>query len=546
MVKPQTLEITHFDGRLTRKLNGNLNSGLAKFTTSFGYDPFSKPENLTWFEQPTSIASGVVTDLILAAKTHSENGLTYVYAVGNAGKVYRIQPNTFTNPNLDSVLGVVTLTGNSPTFDSGAAMEFYGTPEKLYVSNDNQINVLPSIASGFAAGDTKVGTTGYATTYHPLKQQFGKLLFGNGNTIGAINTTGTITSSIIGTGQGNLYSEINPPLPVTNTVRDLDATMDGNYLLITASTVPNESIDILLNDNTSASGGDGYLYRYNGTDAGITSFNTIPSYAITALQTYLQSNLFFSNDSFGAALSDGTQKLLTLPGNKAPLPNATLVNGNFVCWISPEMTPAGGMSGSMYYFGSLDQENTPGLYRVLRYTSPLANGFVYQTPTNLLTNNKYSTINASRSSIVTIGYGKHYFSTFETSNSVSNSYKFLRFLITSSGTGTPQLGVYETQTQLFSKRITVKQLRVYTEPTVASNGFQIDCIGSDGSIITNGTFTYTYAAGTDVTLLQGALERIDFNPSMNDTFALGIRITNTGGVNMTIKKIEIDWSESGK
>ncbi len=125
-------------------------------------------------------------------------------------------------------------------------------------------------------------------------------------------------------------------------------------------------------------------------------------------------------------------------------------------------------------------------------------------------------------------------------------YFLYRFLITSSGTGTPQLGVYETQTQLFSKRITVKQIRVYTEPTATGNGFQVDCIGSDGTIITNGTSTYTFAAGSDPTLLQGALERIDFNPKMGSTYALGLRITNTGTTNMTIKKIEVDWMPSGK
>ena len=46
----ETIEITNFQGRLTRILNGELNSGFAKFTTSFGYDPFSKPMNLTWAE----------------------------------------------------------------------------------------------------------------------------------------------------------------------------------------------------------------------------------------------------------------------------------------------------------------------------------------------------------------------------------------------------------------------------------------------------------------------------------------------------------------
>ncbi len=84
------------------------------------------------------------------------------------------------------------------------------------------------------------------------------------------------------------------------------------------------------------------------------------------------------------------------------------------------------------------------------------------------------------------------------------------------------------------------------EPAVSGNGFQLDLIGSDGKVITNGTSTFTYALGTDPTFNQGALERYDFNPAMKDTYALGVRITNTGTTNMTINKVEIDYIQSGK
>jgi hypothetical protein len=123
---------------------------------------------------------------------------------------------------------------------------------------------------------------------------------------------------------------------------------------------------------------------------------------------------------------------------------------------------------------------------------------------------------------------------------------FYGFTLNPSGTVAPQLGVYETQNQLFSKKIGLAQIRVYTEPTVAGNGFQIDVIGGDGNVIDNGTFNYSFVAGSDQTQMQGALERINFNPNINTLFSLGIRLTNTGTTNMTIKKIEIDYSEEGK
>lgn len=560
----ETIEITDFSGRLTRKLNGNLNSGFAKFSASSGYDPFSKPGNLTWMESPVDITGNgpsSIVGLMLAAKPRFENGLQQIYAVTSLGSVkgnlYKLQPiaaGSPNNPNLNtaSLIGVVG--ANSPNFTRGASMEFYNAPtsvisgfggyQRIYVGSDSQINSVGLDGST----DIMVGSGAYATSvYRPLKKFVGKLLFGNGNTIGAISAnTGTVTSSIIGTGQGDLYSELDPPLPVNQTVHDLDISIDGNYALITASGIQNEQILAAPNpaDAQNAVSSDGNLYGWNGTDGAVTTGTQIPSYAVTALQTYLQSNTFFSDDAFGSSMSNGSQKLFTLVNNKSPLPNATAVNGTFLTWVVPEY--AGGVIfASMYYYGSLDQENPPGLWRVFRISSTLTGGFFSQIPLNILVSNSYFGANSNKSGISKVGYGKHYFSTYE-QNSTTDSYKLYQFLVTPSGTGTPLAGVYETQTQLFPKRITVKQVRIYTEPTASGNGFQLSLMGSDGNQITNGSFTYSYAAGTDVTQLQGSLERIDWNPKMGDTYAIGVNILNIGSVNMTIKKIEIDWSYSGK
>lgn len=555
----ETIEITNFGGRLTRKLNGELNSGYAKFNTSFGYDPFSKPDNLTWFETPVDI-TGPITGLVLDAETKSNtsgDGQAFVYTIDTAGKLIKIQPNLIGTPNLDSVVGIGSVTSGSPSYQYGASLEIAGSGPKAWIASDQQINR----ANLDGSSDTVVANAAnLVNTYHPLRQFLagnlqgsGQLIVGNGNTVATIDlNTNTVTSSIIGTGQlsggGNpIFSALNPALSSTQYVHDLDLSPDGNNLLITASNLNNEAITVALSDYPATSGSSGYLHGWNGADNSITTTMSIPSYAVTALQTYLDRNMFFSNDSFGASLNDGSQKKLTLINNKSPLPNATTVNGNFVSWANPETSPDGTtINASMYYFGGLDQENPPGLYRLFRMASQLASGFIYQVPVNILTNNKYSAVNSGRTAVSAVGYGKHYFSTWEMNAGTPTSYKLYRFLVTSSGTGTPQLGVYETQTQLFSKRVTVKQIRVYTEPTVANNGFQVDVIGTDGAIVTNGTFNYTFAAGSDPTLLQGAQQRIDFNPATGDQFGFGIRITNTGTANMTIKKIECDWMYSGK
>lgn len=546
--EPTTIAITNFSGRLTRLLNGDLNSGFSKFTQSWGYDPFSKPMNLTWLDTPADI-TGPIGNMPLAAQTRLTSGVNNVYLLDQNKKLYRILSTGSGTPNLDSVVGINSVASGT-SFLFGSSMSFFGSvvggvgaDPFLFVSHDSGLNKIMtdgSAESQVIAGSNKL----VPNTYHPLKQFIGNLIIGNANTIAAVDSTGTVISSVIATGRGNYYSQINPPLPTDDTVQDLDVSIDANYLLLSASQIPSERLDTVGNDGQESASTESDLYKWNGTDRTITTARVVGSYAFTAQQTFLGQQLMFANDSFGASVSDGDKKILLLPGNKSPLPNATDVNGNFLVWANPEVVGSTRYM-SLYYYGSLDQENPVGLYRVLRWATTQANAQIFQVPLALLVNSKYQTLNTSYG-ITTLSYGKHYIGL--TSVNTSGTYQsfLLRFLITPTGSGTPQLGVYETQTQLFSKRIGISQLRVYTEPTIAGNGFQLDLIGSDGAVIANSTFNYSFVAGTDTTKVQGSLERINFNPDMATVYALGVRITNTGTTNMTIKKIEIDYSESGK
>lgn len=552
----KTIEITNFGGRLTRIQNGDLNSGFAKFTTSWGYDPFSKPLNLTWLEQPTTVASVISTEVLLAAKVRDENGEARVYTVGSNRGIYQIQPASSSNPNTDSVIGIGSVAVNSPSFNYGSSMEFFGTPEKLYISSDTQINSFPisSITGGDFGGDAIVGSANFfvANTYHPLKAFQGNMLFGNGPTIGAVSTTNTIISSQIGIAVGStgrvqtIYSQLLPPFPPEKNVMDLDVSPDYNYILITSSETAPENIVTLSDDRQTAVPGNGDIFQWNGSDPATTAGLNVPAQALTALQTYLQKNIMFANDTLGASMGDGVEKLLYLPGNKSPLPNAVGVNGNYIFWMSTELATDNSTTyASLYYYGQLDQETPVGLYRLLRYSTLLPSGFVYQVPMNVLVNNLFKSINNAITAIQTFGYGKHYFSTIETNSSIT-TYRTNRFLVTPTGTGTPQIGVYETQTQLFSKRINISQIRVYTEPTVAGNAFQIDLIGSDGTVISDSTMAYHFGDITDPQSGSQNLERINFNPNPKTQYALGVRVTNLGTTNMTIRKIELDVSEEGQ
>lgn len=541
--KPEikTLEITDFTGKLTRKPNGMLNSGFAKFDTSWGYDPFSKPGNLTWFEAPVDLdpTASVVTDMIVCAKPRIEGGnQLYFYAVGNTGRVYKIQPNSVGNPNLDSatLLTTLAIAGNS-SFTFGGSIEFFGATEKIYIGNDTRVCTV----NFDGTGEASIAGTYATNVYRPLMQFVGKLYFGNGTNIGEIDSTGTVTTS----------TKLFPGLPQEVNVRDMDTSVDGIYLVITASSVPSERQDFGY-DRVSSATGSGYVFKWNGINSdgvitgAITNYKTYPSHAVTAYQAFQGNEYLFSNDSFGLSLDTANSKIRTLQNNRSTIPNSLASNGNFITWMSTEYADST-LKGSMYYYGQLDEETPKGLWRMFRQASSQTNGFIYTVPFNSLITNKFSTLNSAETAVATYGYGKHYFSTMDKASGASTTkYKLYRFLVTSSGTGTPNLGVWESQTQLFGKRVSISAIRAYCEGTVAGNGFQLDIIGSDGSVVTGGSFTYAFSAGTDMTLLQGSLERINFNPSIKNLYAIGVRITNTGTTNMTFKKVEVDYGPGGK
>lgn len=548
----QTIEITNFGGRLTRVLNGEMNSGFAKFVNSFGYDPFSKPGNLTWLEQAVEI--GPLTNLALAAKTTVQSGVSnaQVYVIDKGGKLYTMQQGSTSSANVDSVIGIASVLAGPQTYTFGASMDFYaasasvaGAAEKIYIGGDLGVNSI----NFDGTADTQVTLPGFIgqNVFRPMKQFIGNLSFSNKYTVASIGPTGTVISPVTSVAGNALYSDLNPPLPTESIVQDIDLTADGNYLLITGANQTGYQLGQTENASFSTAI-DSALFKWNGIDKAVTALTSLPGYYVTALQTYLNRNIYFSLDAFGGSLSDDSQKMLTLPKNKPPLPNATCVNGNFLTWACVETVDGTERKLSLYYFGSLDQENPPGLYRLLRFSGgSLGTGYVNQVPLNTIVANSYETVNPSQSSVVSYGYGKHYVSAQAISASATTQV-LLRFTVNSTGTGTPQAGRYETQTQLFSKKITIKQIRVYTEPTVTGNAFELRCIKGDGTTLSGGSgaFTYSYAAGTDITLRQGALERIDFNPALDATYALGIRITNTGSTNMTIKKIEVDYQHAGK
>ena len=524
----KTLSITEFGGPLTRRNDGDINSGLAKFDTSWGYDPFSKPGNLTWFEQPTSILT-VVNNTVVAAKERFESGTTqWVYAVDTGGTLYKFRPNGVGTPNLDttSVIGSLN-TSSTIGLQYGGSMEFFGATEKIYVGGSNHVKSVNFNGSGDAIVGDQANYT--QNVFRPLKKFLGKLFFGNDTNTGSIDSTGTVVSSVVSAH----YEDINPGLPRGIHVSDIDASSDGNYLTIAASGVPNETFN---EERPMAASSKGEVFFYNGIDAGISAFNTYPALPAKAIKTHSQKSLLFAGDTFGGLVFDGTKKLFTLPNNRPPRAGAVLSNGNMVSWMNPEYNGSN-LVGSLYYYGQLDDDSKGGLYRLLRYSSGLTNGHVRSVPLNILVNNDFSGLDSTTSSVVAYSYGKHYFSTEEIASGTTRN-TVQRFLITPSGTGSVVGGVYETQNQLFSKKIKLGEVRFYTEPLVADNSFSIGLLNSASSVVASNTYT----VGTNVTAGE---DLVRWTPPVAPTYSLGFRITNLGSANWVGTKVEADINEGG-
>lgn len=525
-----TLTIDNFGGRLTRFDNGDINSGFAKFDTTYSNDPFRLPGKLTWNETATRIdsAGSVITGAVVAGKVRVESGLSYLYCVDHLARVYKIQVNNSTNPSLDDPVLLATLSSNSPAFTRGGFIDFFGTTERIYIGHDIGVTRLDFDGTN----ETFIGVAGSytATVPRPLKQFLGNLYFGNGNNIGEILPGATIST----------YGKLSPTFPTNTQVRDLDIAPDGSYLEAVVSRLALPSILTNTQDTTLIANTESYIFKWNGTDIGYTSFTSYPSFSLNSNISFGSNQYIFGYDLTGSSVFTPTQKILSPIFTEAPLPTSVNSNGNFVAWVVPEFYN-GFTRTALYLYGSLDTEVTNGWWRQFAQGAQGSQTDVLKVPFSMAVSN--FGIGASTNGYTggVFGRGKVYFSTIEIAGTTL-AYKFYKWNAVSATAGTYGTSVYETQTQLFSKKIKPSEVRVYTEPLVASNVFTIDLIGSDGTVITSSSKTFT--VGTSPVAVGDELVR--YTLAIEPTYAIGVRVTNTGTTNWVCNKIEIDYEPSGK
>lgn len=541
----KTIVIDNFEGSMTDYYFGDMNSGRSWVQVAAGQNPFLKPRQLTWSDAPVQIdsAGSVITDLIMCGKERVESGVVYVYAVGHTGRVYKIQVNNpaTSNPDYDNPVLLTTLTTNSPTFTRGGFIEFFDSPEKMYIGHDMGVTYLNFDGSS----ETFVGSMGSwtQTVPRPLKQFQGNLVVGNGSNIAQVSGGSTVIT----------YTKLSPGFPTNTQVRDLELTPDGNYIQAVVSRLALQDVTSGTQQTMTTANVESYLFSWNGSDAAATSLNTYPSFSLCANTIFQDKQYVFGADQFGFAIYDPFEIVWHMPECQYVSPNAIRGIGNMLHLLGP-IYYGGFLQTVSEMWGPYDFEvgNPLGYWSPFFQLATSPETDVSGIPFMISVSN--TGLGASWNGYTNNQFGtsKIYYSTLETSG-MTTKYRFYKWNIntslqtpvsTNTMFGLDTGGFYQTQVQMFSKKITPVEIRVYGDPWIAGNAFQIDLCGSSSvptTFITGGSKLFT--AGTNLTVGD---DMAQYNPQIKPTYALGVAITNMGATNHTISKIEVDYVEAGK
>ena len=239
-------------------------------------------------------------------------------------------------------------------------------------------------------------------------------------------------------------------------------------------------------------------------------------------------------DLGGAALYSARQKIISLPNSVSPNFGAMFSTGNLMGFAAPEQDVSV-LKGSLLVYGQYDSEILTGLFRLFRISAAIQTD-IQQIPVCVVVSNLFYGASSAGYTDNKVGSAKIYFSTLETDSGPTTKYKLYKFVTVPTGSGTTIAGVYETQTELFSQKIAIKEVRLYMKPLIANNEFDVDLIGSDGNSITNSN--KNFEVGNNVTAGD---DLVRYSSDMEETYALGLRLTNIGSKNWVLKKVEIDY-----
>lgn len=535
---PITKVIDQWNGRLTRFRDGDMNSGLANYYTSWGYDCFEFNGTLTFSQGTVDITKSVITDLVMCGKVRIESGITYMYCLGHTGRIYKIQVNNTStkNPDYDTPVLLATL-ANSQTFKFGASLDFYkaASTERIWIGHDAGITFI----NFDGTSETNFTSASIISNVPRQQTQFaGKNYFTNGSNLMVVDSSETISN----------YNVLSPGFPSNSTARDIRTTADGRYIVAVVTRNPPGDNTLVTPNTSEIAAMPSYLFYWNGIDVAPSSYTSFPSFSLNTYYSFSNFEYLFGYNVAGMSFGT-TQNVVFLPEFEiAPHPNAIGSSGDFMSWASVIFNQnTGSQSACVDLYGTIDAETSVGMYRQIIQSSTLSGGDVVRIPfyaavsSAISAGNSAGYFNASTNPLGQYGNGKTYFSTLEYNGS-STKYGFWMFKNVQDFTTAANTGVYETQHEVFSKKKRCTEYRVYIEPVLINNltSFKIDLVDIAGNVISGTTQTFS------PTTTSGDMLQYNLPNGHAPVAAMGVRITNIGSVSPFIHKIELDLVEQGK
>lgn len=519
-------QLATWDGNLTRKGFGTMNSGLARLGKTFGTNPFFNPGVLSFNEVPTNLdpTHATVTDLVVSMATNVESGILYQYGVDRSGTVYKINTTT------DAIVVVTNALSITLKYGGGLKIVESGTTQYLVISHDT--GALYCKLDG-TSPTAITGPTWTTNAPHPISDEFaGNLYIGNAYNLVQWSIASLATTS---------NSVLSPTAPINYTMVSLAVDGEGRYLRISITTQTNFT-DVITQDPTSIQ--QVPLTRtlyWNGVDPTYDSFDPFNQSNNTSSYSFAGMDINFGADWFSSAVyanSQGTvSKPAALPFVRPPLQGAITSSGELLIFATPYYVQGSWRCG-IFHFGTLDDQDQPTLGCDIAISPTTDNTICTQVGALALAQNR-----VLKSDGTVLANSKFYVSTYETGGtSKANLYSFNL----TPGLGSLSGGVYETEKEKFTLPQQITRVLFCILPSAVNVSFQFDLIDTDDSIPNDGTFNYAYAAGTDETLNQGVQEFIEWTPDLKKFNGLGARLTNTGTAQPGIVQIFIETKDADK
>lgn len=525
-------QIASFDGNLTRKGYGTMNSALARVGKTHSVNNTANPGALTFNEMATNLdpTHATVADLIVGSAPNVESGVLYIYQVDRSGNVYKI------NSTNDSIALVTAALGITLKYGGGIKVVESGTTQYLVIAHDAGA-LYCTLAGGSSTAIT--GPTWTTNAPHPISDEFtGFIYFGNGNNLvqWSIASLAVISNSIL-----------NPTAPVNTTIVSLSVDGEGRYLRIVISTQTNFQ-DVITPDPTAPTQPVlGRTLYWNGIDPTYDSFDPFDQSNNTSSYSFAQLDVNFGQDWYGMAMytdSSGTiDKTASLPFIRPPLQGALMSSGTEMFFGAPyyvldSATATQKWKAGIFSFGTLDDQDQPELRCELAIPATANNTIVTQVGALVLVQNSFT-----KSDGTVLTNSKFYVSTYETGGTPkANLYSFNL----TPGQGSAAPGVYETQKEKLVLPQQIKRVLVCMQPSTTGVSFQLDLIDADDTIPAGATLQYAFATGSDTTTLKGSFDNFEWAPAMKNMTVLGARITNLGTAQPSITGIFIETYDSDK